>query len=183
MNGTRKTIPGFLAGVIILTGFDQWTKSLVTAGLKGKSPVVLWEGVFELLYSENRGAAFGMLQGRQFFFFVVAAAVFLAVIYAMWKLPEERKYLPLKICLTLIASGAAGNLIDRVIQGYVVDFLYFKLIDFPIFNVADCYVTVAAAVLLFLVLKVYSDEDFDVLKPKTSGKASDGKGAGERSIK
>ena len=91
--------------------------------------------------------------------------------------------LPLKICLTLIASGAAGNLIDRVSQGYVVDFLYFKLIDFPIFNVADCYVTVAAAVLLFLVLKVYSDEDFDVLKPKTSGKASDGKGAGERSIK
>ena len=65
----------------------------------------------------------------------------------------------------MIASGAAGNFIDRLVQGYVVDFLYFKLIDFPIFNVADCYVTVATAVLLFLVLKVYSDEDFEVLKP------------------
>ncbi len=175
MSGKKSTILGFIVGVIILTGLDQWTKRLVTDGLKGKGPVVLWDGVFEFFYSENRGAAFGMLQGRQFFFFVVAAVVFVAVFYAMWKLPGERRYLPLKICLTLIASGAAGNLIDRVVQGYVVDFLYFKLIDFPIFNVADCYVTVATAVLLFLVLKVYSDEDFEVLKPGGGSKGSEDK--------
>ena len=83
-----------------------------------------------------------------------------------WQLPDEKKFVPLRICITLITAGAAGNLIDRVVQGYVVDFLYFILIDFPIFNVADCYVTVATAVLLILLMKVYSDEDLAVLWQK-----------------
>ena len=67
--------------------------------------------------------------------------------------------------MTAIAAGAAGNLIDRVSQGYVVDFLYFKLIDFPIFNVADCYVTVATAILMVLFLWYYKDEEFEMLFP------------------
>ena len=71
----------------------------------------------------------------------------------------------LKVCLTLICAGAAGNFIDRVAMGYVVDFLYFKLIDFPIFNVADCYVTVSTIALAFLLFRYYSDEDLEVLKP------------------
>jgi signal peptidase II len=92
--------------------------------------------------------------------------VFVAALYVIWKLPDEKKFVPLRICITLITAGAAGNLIDRVAQGYVVDFLYFILIDFPIFNVADCYVTVATAVLLILLMKVYSDEDLAVLWQK-----------------
>ena len=91
--------------------------------------------------------------------------------YAFWKLPENRRYLPLKACLVLIVSGAAGNLIDRVVQGYVVDFLYFKLIDFPIFNVADCYVTVATAILLFLLMFYYSDEELEALSPRRKEQA------------
>ena len=140
MNQKIKAVLGFLVSGAVLTAIDQWTKSLAVAGLKGKEPFVIWKGVFELLYSENRGAAFGVLQGKHGFFFLVAACVFVA--------------------------GAAGNLIDRVVQGYVVDFLYFILIDFPIFNVADCYVTVATAVLLILLMKVYSDEDLAVLWQK-----------------
>ena len=105
-----------------------------------------------------------MLQGRQFFFFFVALLVFGAAFYVMWKLPQEKKYVPLKVCLTLICAGAAGNFIDRVAMGYVVDFLYFKLIDFPIFNVADCYVTVSTIALAFLLFRYYSDEDLEVLK-------------------
>lgn len=163
--GRGTAILGFLAGTALLTALDQWTKKLAVAHLKGQEPFVIWDGVFELFYSENRGAAFGMLQGKHGFFFLVAALVFIAVLYAMWKLPGTVRYLPLRCCLTLIAAGAAGNLIDRVVQGYVVDFLYFKLIDFPIFNVADCYVTVATAVLLFLFLAFYSDEEMDVLRP------------------
>lgn len=166
MGQKRNTILGFLAGAGILVGIDQWTKRLVVNHLRGRDPVVLWEGVFEFFYSENRGAAFGMLQGKQGFFFLVAAVVFIGVLYAMWNLPAEKKYMPLKICLTLIAAGAAGNSIDRIIQGYVVDFLYFKRIDFPIFNVADCYVTVSTVVLAFLLLRYYSDEDLEMLRPK-----------------
>lgn len=161
MSGKRSTILGFIVGVIMLTGLDQWTKRLMTDRLKGKGPVVLWDGVFEFFYSENQGAAFGMLQGRQFFFFVVAAVVFAAVSYVMWKLPGERRYLPLKICLTFIAAGAAGNFIDRLVQGYVVDFLYFKLIDFPIFNVADIYVTVSTFTMALLICFYYKEEDFE----------------------
>lgn len=166
MGQKRNTILGFLTGVVLLAGLDQWTKKLVVTNLKGRAPVVLWEGVFEFLYSENRGAAFGMLQGKQFFFFFVALMVFGAGIYVMWKLPAKKNYVPLKICLTFICAGAAGNFIDRVVQGYVVDFLYFKLIDFPIFNVADCYVTVSTIALAFLLFFYYSDEDLELLKPR-----------------
>jgi len=151
-----------ILGSALLTGLDQWTKILVVEHLKDKPPIVIWDGVFELLYSENRGAAFGMLQGQQGFFLIVAICVFAVVLYAFWKMPAGKRYLPLQVCLTLITAGAIGNMIDRVTQGYVVDFLYFKLINFPIFNVADCYVTVATAILFILMMWYYTDEELDV---------------------
>ena len=73
----------------------------------------------------------------------------------------ERKYLPLRICAVLIVGGAFGNCIDRIRLNYVVDFFYFKLIDFPIFNVADIYVTVAAFLLVILILVYYKEEDLE----------------------
>ncbi len=155
---------GFFVGTGLLAALDQWTKRLAVLALRGKEPFVLWEGVFEFYYSENRGAAFGMLQGWQGLFSLVSIAVFVVVAYAVWRLPSTKRYVPLGSCLTLIAAGGAGNMIDRAVQGYVVDFLYFKLIDFPIFNVADCYVTVSTAVLLFLFLRVYTDQELDFLR-------------------
>lgn len=155
----RSLILRFLTGFIILTGLDQWTKGLVTASLKGNEPVVVLEGVFEFYYSENRGAAFGMLQEKQIFFFLIGILVLAAIAYMIWRMPDDKKYRPLAVCLMLVGAGAVGNMIDRVTQGYVVDFLYFKLINFPIFNVADCYVTVAAFLLVLLVMFYYSDED------------------------
>ena len=169
MNQKIKAVLGFLVSGAVLTAIDQWTKSLAVAGLKGKEPFVIWKDVFELLYSENRGAAFGVLQGKHGFFFLVAACVFVAALYVTWKLPDEKKFVPLRICVTLITAGAAGNLIDRVAQGYVVDFLYFILIDFPIFNVADCYVTVSVALLIILILFVYKEDDFGFLKLSKKG--------------
>lgn len=171
MERKRNHILGFAAGFAGLTVLDQWTKSLATAHLKGKTPFVIWDGVFELFYSENRGAAFGMLQGKQTFFLIIALCVFGFILYAMAKLPAARRYVPMELCLMAVASGAAGNLIDRVSQGYVVDFLYFRLIDFPIFNVADCYVTVATALLMVLLLWYYRDEEFDMLLPRKGEKA------------
>lgn len=156
----------FLAGLLAAIAADQWTKALAVSHLKGQPPFVVIDGVFELLYSENRGAAFGMLQGRQGFFFLVALVVVAAVIYFLWRMPVKRKYVPMTVCLFLIAAGAVGNMIDRVSQGYVVDFLYFKLINFPIFNVADCYVTAATALLLILLVFYYKDEDLAVFSLK-----------------
>lgn len=147
----------------ILVAADQYTKLLAVTHLKGQQPFVLIGNVFELLYSENRGAAFGMMQGKQGFFFAIAAIVLAAAAWAMIRMPgfEIRRYHGLKLCVTMITAGAIGNMIDRTSQGYVVDFLYFKLIDFPIFNVADIYVTTATALLMVLLLFYYKEEDLN----------------------
>ena len=75
------------------------TKHLAVVHLKGQKPFVLIKGVFEFYYSENRGAAFGMLQGRQGFFFLIAAAVILAVLWAVYRMPAGKRYLPLMMQL------------------------------------------------------------------------------------
>lgn len=159
----------FFIGLIAALLLDQWTKYLAVLHLKEQPPLVLWDGVFEFLYSENRGAAFGMLQGRQTFFFMVAAVVVVAVVYAMLRMPVTKRYLPLELCLLLVLSGALGNMIDRVTNGYVVDFLYFKLINFPIFNIADCYVTVSAFIMVILFLFYYKEEDLEIFSLKKGG--------------
>lgn len=107
----------------------------------------------------NRGAAFGMMQGKQFFFFLIALVVLAAVVYLLWKMPVTERYMPMAVCLMMVSAGAVGNMIDRIGQGYVVDFLYFKLINFPIFNVADCYVTISAFLLILLVFFYYREEE------------------------
>ena len=153
-----------LLGLLILTALDQWTKQLAVKYLQDQEAYPILKGIFELQYLENRGAAFGMLQGQQTFFLLIALAVFAGVVYCLAKLPAEGKFLPARMTLTLISAGAAGNLIDRMGQHYVVDFLYFKLIDFPIFNVADCYVCVGTGLLLLLILFYYRDEDLECLR-------------------
>ncbi len=147
----------------ILVAADQYTKMLAVLRLKDQAPFVLINNVFELLYSENRGAAFGMLQGKQGFFFVIAIIVFAAAVWAMVRMPgfENRRYHWMKLCIIMITAGAVGNMVDRISQGYVVDFLYFKLINFPIFNVADIYVTTATAILMALLLFYYNEEDLE----------------------
>ncbi len=165
MTGKSRRMIISLLAFLALTAFDQWTKQLAVEKLMGHEPFVIWNNVFEFLYSENRGAAFGIMQGGRPFFVVVAVIVFAAVIYVLWNLPASRKYIPLGACAVTIAAGAAGNLIDRLSTNYVVDFLYFKLIDFPIFNVADCYVTVSTAILcLLLVSGFYREEDLSFLQ-------------------
>ena len=150
----------------LLIWLDQWTKKLALAHLKDQPEIVIWKGVFELRYLENRGAAFGMLQGRQVFFFLVAVIVLAGVGYAFYRMPFNRHYLPLWACLVLLVSGALGNMIDRISRQFLVDFLYFSLIDFPIFNVADCYVTVSAILLVFLVTWRYDEGDLAVFSWK-----------------
>lgn len=166
MNRYLKRFGGFAVLVVLAVFFDQWTKSLAFGRLRGNGPYVIINGVFELLYSENRGAAFGILQGKHGFFFLVAAAVLIVVLLLLAKLPEGKKYVPLYVCMVLLASGAIGNLIDRVSRGFVVDFFYFSLIDFPIFNVADCYVVLATVFLILLTGFFYRDEDLQFLSGK-----------------
>ena len=96
----------------LLIALDQWAKSMAYNTLRVNGPLVLIKGVFELLYSENRGAAFGILQGKQWFFFLVAAAVVIAVLVFVAKLPSGNRYLPLYISMVLLLSGR-GRKPDR----------------------------------------------------------------------
>jgi len=156
--------------VVLLILLDQWTKWLAIVHLKGSRPIVLIPGVFELNYTENRGAAFGMLQNQKWFFLIITLIVVIGVVYLLCRMPLERRYLPLRATLTILIAGAIGNLIDRVYLSYVVDFLYFKLIDFPVFNVADCYVTVMVFALVLLLLFKYKEEDLAFIPGMVSKK-------------
>lgn len=154
--------------ILLLVIFDQLTKWLAITKLKGKESFDLIRNVLELEYLENRGAAFGMLQNQRVFFVVLTAVMLVGIAYLFIKTPKTKRYLPIRLCAVFITAGAIGNLIDRVIRGFVVDFIYFSLIDFPIFNVADIYVTVTFFVLILLMFFYYTDEDFAVYSRKKS---------------
>lgn len=155
-----------LSLIIILIAIDQITKILAFSNLRGIIGISLIPGVFELQYLENRGAAFGILQDHQVLFLVITIIAAIILTYIYGKLPEDKKYTPLRISYVLLMAGAFGNMIDRMIRGYVVDFFYFKLIDFPIFNVADIYVTVTMILLVILILFYYKEEDLEFLSRK-----------------
>lgn len=157
---------GYSLFVLILLGLDQLTKLWAKTSLRGNADISIIKNVFSLHYLENRGAAFGMLQNQQLFFVIMTAIVLGGIAYLSHKLPKEARYNPLRIIALFITAGALGNLIDRLLYSYVVDFFYFELINFPVFNVADCYVTCSAIFLVLLVLFYYRDEDFAFLSRK-----------------
>lgn len=149
-----------------LTFIDQWTKSLAKDCLKGTEGVTLIPSVLKLTYLENRGMAFGMFQGGQLVFIGLCLIFLVLLLYLFAKIPKSFFYLPLMLTGAVLGAGAFGNLIDRIFLGYVVDFIYFSLIDFPVFNVADIFVVCGGLVLVLLSIFYYQDEDFDFITKK-----------------
>ena len=143
---------------LVLTAFDLFTKSVAVSTLEGGKRIPLISGVLEFYYIQNRGAAFGIFQDGTFILGVISAIALFALIFIYLRIPDGKKYLPLRLVLIFIAAGAAGNLYDRVTLQYVRDFIYFSLIDFPVFNVADIYVTCSVFILAFLILFYYKDD-------------------------
>lgn len=161
------------AAMILLFAADQYTKSLAVQHLKDQPSIELIPGVLELSYLENRGMAFGLLQNQYWLFAVMTILFLLVMAAAFYKLPKTRHFVPLFAVLTVLTAGAIGNFYDRFLHHYVVDFIYVSLINFPVFNVADIYVTVSVAVFLLLYLLYYKDEDFAFLHKSTKKEASD----------
>lgn len=160
----RFIISCILVGALIL--FDQFTKKLAVRHLMGKPAFVLIEGVLELDYLENRGVAFGMLQNQRWPILIFGIVLMITLIWIISRLPAGRKYNILQIMLTCIIAGGIGNMIDRFFYGYVIDFISFVLIHYPIFNVADCYVVSAAIGLFIMFVFFMKDEDFQFLSRK-----------------
>lgn len=152
--------------LVLLISLDQFTKYLAVLKLKEQSAFDIIPGILELNYLENRGAAFGMLKNQKFFFVFVAIVIIGLIIYFLYKAPDTKKFNILHLLLVMIASGAIGNMLDRIRLDYVVDFIYLVIIQFPIFNLADIYVTVATAILVIILLFVYKEDDLNFLSFK-----------------
>ncbi len=144
--------------IIVWVAFDQVTKFLVARliPLYGSREVI--PGFFNLAHIHNRGAIFGFFSqvGGGFVRLVLTGASFLAlglVIYYFIKTPASEKFM--KFALTLILAGALGNLLDRLLQGYVVDFLDFHVGShhWPFFNLADSSISVGAMLLVLVFLR------------------------------
>ncbi|MDF2589686.1 MAG: hypothetical protein K0S41_3527 [Anaerocolumna sp.] len=152
--------------IVLLLVFDQLTKYLVLTNLKGKDSFQIIPGVLQLHYHENTGAVWGIMSGQTGLLVAFSVLIMIGMIFVYFKIPMDKRYDLMRIILIFIAAGALGNFIDRITRKYVVDFIYFELIDFPIFNVADCYITISTFLLILLSLFYYKDEDFSFLNKK-----------------
>ena len=150
----------------VLLLIDQLTKLWAVKILKPIGSIKIIHNVLEIYYVENRGAAFGIMQNKQWFFLIITLAVLVGLLWISGKIPEEKHFIPLKVCLYFVGAGAIGNMIDRVFRKYVVDFIYFSLINFPVFNVADIYVVAGVILMVLLIVFVLKDEDLDLKKKK-----------------
>lgn len=149
----------FIVSTVALIAVDQITKIWAVTQLHEAERIIpIIDGVFELHYTENRGVAFGMLEG-QLWLFVPTTLFIVALLSAMLMRSPLRQFKLFTIPAVMIIAGAIGNLIDRILYGYVIDFLYFKLIDFPIFNFADCCVVVGAILLIIFFVFVWKDDE------------------------
>lgn len=157
-----KLLPAIIS-FVVLVFLDQLTKYLITRNMTLYDSIPLIKNIFEIHYIQNTGAAFGMLKNQQVLFIVNTCLVIMFGIYVYVRCIPFPKFQPFRYLLVLILAGAVGNLIDRIRLQYVIDFLYFKLIDFPVFNVADCYVTIGFFLMILLVFFKYTDEDFNMV--------------------
>lgn len=147
---------------IISIAIDRISKYYAYNMLKDHPAVSLFAGI-ELKFLPNEGAAFGLLVGETSFFVLVGVIMLSAIVYFLIRLPRNKRFIPFSGLLTLIASGTLGNMIDRILYGYVVDFVYLSRIHFPIFNLADVCITISTVVLLIMLIFVYKEDDLNFL--------------------
>lgn len=145
---------------ILLIAVDQITKYWVRTELIKRPSLDIIPDVLTLQYHTNTGAVWGILSGKVDFLKIFTCIVLLMILFFYTRIPQGKKYKVLKIIVVFIMAGALGNLIDRFYLNYVVDFIYFEIINFPLFNFADIYITVSSILLLILALFYYKEDDF-----------------------
>jgi signal peptidase II len=159
----------FLAGMV---GLDQWTKYLTIQHLSDGHEVKFIGDAVVFSYMQNRGMAWGFFQNAQFVLCLLTVLAIAVIIFLYVRTPFEKEYRPIRIAEVMLVGGALGNLIDRIFRfdpaeggtyfhGYVVDMIYVKAINFPVFNVADIFVSLAFLSFLFLLVFVYNEDEFN----------------------
>lgn len=160
-NAIKKSYPLLLIPLLVLV--DQVTKLLAEQKLKGQPDYSFISGILEFSYLENRGAAFSSFLGMQGFLITLTSIVMLFLLWKFFQIPEGRHYGMMRFTFLLIVSGGIGNLIDRLSNRYVIDFIYFVPIDFPKFNIADCYVTIGMVLMCIACFFYYRDDELSFL--------------------
>ena len=153
--------------ILVSVGLDQLTKYFAINNLKDLTdevPVI--NKVFGLYYVENKGISFSMLSSKMSLIIIITMIIMLLMVFVLIRTPKTSYFMPFSVVLAVIIGGATGNMLDRILRGYVVDFIMLDFINFPIFNVADIFVTLGLIILVFLIIFKYKDKDFDFLFPK-----------------
>ena len=163
----RKRITGkvilYAVLIFVLFAIDQYTKRLAVIHLKDGKDFVLIKNILSFSYLENTGAAWGVLSGKITLFAVFTCILILVIVWVMLRLERIAgiKYRMLQFDMAILLSGAVGNLADRLINGYVVDFIKTDFINFPVFNIADCYVTLSMIILIIFLLFFMKEDELD----------------------
>lgn len=143
--------------IILIVAFDQITKYFATLHLADGKTVDLIKNVAQLKFALNKGIAFSMFDGSRWFFVALTAIACIGFLIYMYS--NKCKSLWAYWSLGIIVSGGIGNLIDRVLYGYVVDFIEPTFVDFAIFNIADSAVTIGAvSLVIYLVINIFKKE-------------------------
>ena len=154
---------------VVLIILDQVTKYFARLQFSDGSDISVIPGVLRFVLHKNTGAVWGFLSGTKHSVLILSVATLIIlslIIFVYFKIPDTAKFAPLLLIITFVFSGAIGNLIDRIFLNYVTDFIYFEIINFPVFNVADCYVTVSVFILSYLILFKYDENDLDFFSKK-----------------
>lgn len=147
-----------LIAAVLLVAVDQITKYIALTQLKPIGSVTFIDGFMDFTFVENRGAAFGIFSGKTWLLLVISIIICAVLVWAMTKMPKTKEYRKLRVTFVLIFSGAVGNIIDRALRGYVVDFFEFTFIKWPVFNMADIYVVVGTIVMAVIIMFFMKDE-------------------------
>ena len=133
-----------VAGIV---GLDQWTKFLTVEQIPLYGHVDAIPGLFHLTYVQNTGAAFSLFEGMQWLFALIFAVFTVLILWDYFK-----KTMPFSTferwMITAVYAGGLGNMIDRIRLGYVVDMIRVEFMEFPVFNVADCFITCGCIALI-----------------------------------
>ncbi|MBR6223567.1 MAG: signal peptidase II [Lachnospiraceae bacterium] len=150
---------GAIVLLVLLVLSDQASKAYIRANYSIKESKPLINKVLYILYIENDGMAFSLLKGKQIFLIIITVVLMSLALYYYLVVLKDNKYTPLRLIIIFITAGGLGNLIDRLRFGKVTDFIYFSPINFPVFNVADIYVTCSIFVLLILLFTKYRHDE------------------------
>ncbi len=171
-----KDVIVLMISFVVLIIIDQYTKYLTVTNLDVSESMDFIKGFLRFTYVRNKGASFGMLQGQRTYFIILTCIVLPIMLFYYLKISviinvcrdviKKWHFMFFNVGLMLMFIGSIGNFIDRIRLSYVIDFLDVEFIDFPVFNMADCYITVGTGILILMMILMGEKELDYIIKSR-----------------